>query len=250
MALLEGIKAGVMGDKEPEGRRRSRAAEPLREHLSKRLAEYAVVTGAAAAGLLVAAAPAKADVIYTPADITFKTGSSLYLDLNHDGTNDFLFVNQADLGLGSTTFLIPQGLRAGNAILEGGPFKSALALPFGAEIGPSARFSGSGTMAFAYHASLGGAWGHAENRYLGLEFLLNSQEHFGWAELTVDQEHHGRTTFGIQATLEGYAYDTVPNQAIVAGETSSTPEPGTLGLLALGSLGLGLWRRKKQESEV
>jgi hypothetical protein len=238
-----------MGDQKPE-RRRSRAGEPLRERLSKRVAGYAAVAGAAGVGLAVAATPAKADVIYTPADITFKTGSSLSLDLNHEGTNDFLFVNRAGLGLGSTTFLIPRGLRAGNEILEGGTFKSALALPLGANIGPSGRFSRSGTMAFAYHASIGGAWGHAENRYLGLEFFLSGEEHFGWAEFSVGQEHHGRTLFGIQATLEGYAYDTVPNQGILAGQTSSAPEPGTLGLLAMGSLGLGFWRRKKARVEV
>jgi hypothetical protein len=35
--------------------------------------------------------------------------------------------------------------------------------------------------------------------------------------------------------LSEFAYETVPGQAIEAGQTG-TPEPGTLGLLALGSL--------------
>jgi len=222
-----------MGDKEPE-RRQSRAAEPLRERRSKRVAGYAAVAGAVSVGLAVAAAPAKADITYTPSDITFKTGSSLDLDPNRDGTHDFLFVNQAGLGPGSTTFLIPKGLRARNEILEGGKFQSALAQPFGAEIGPSGKFSRSGNMAFAYLASIAGAWGHADKRYLGFEFLLDGLEHFGWAEF--NQEHHGRTVFGIQATLEGCAYNAVPNQAIVAGEISSAREPGILRLLAMGCL--------------
>lgn len=247
---LDQNKAGDMGDDEAKMRQAPRAVEPLREHLGNRLAGYTAVASAAGLGLLVAAVPAKADIIYTSADNTFKTGSSLYLDLNHDGTHDFLFVNEADLGLGSTTFLVARGLHAGNNVLESGRYKSALALPFGAKIGPSGGFGRSGTMADAYHASIGGPWGDAQNRYLGMEFLLSGQEHFGWAEFTVTQEHVGRILFGIQATLEGYAYDTVPNQAIIAGETSSTSEPGTLGLLALGSLGLGLWRRKKQETHV
>jgi PEP-CTERM motif len=33
---------------------------------------------------------------------------------------------------------------------------------------------------------------------------------------------------------------------LLAGQ-SGVPEPGTLGLLALGSLGLSFWRRRKQE---
>jgi hypothetical protein len=50
------------------------------------------------------------------------------------------------------------------------------------------------------------------------------------------------------ATLVNYAYNTVPDQPILFGQTSSpAPEPGTLGLLALGSLGLGFWRRRKAD---
>ena len=54
---------------------------------------------------------------------------------------------------------------------------------------------------------------------------------------------------GLGGVVTGYAYDTIANQPIAAGQTS-TPEPGTLGLLALGSLGLGFWRRKTRASEV
>lgn len=49
--------------------------------------------------------------------------------------------------------------------------------------------------------------------------------------------------------VTGYAYETNPNESIGAGQISEGPEPGTLGLLALGSLGLGYWRRKKQAVE-
>ena len=49
--------------------------------------------------------------------------------------------------------------------------------------------------------------------------------------------------------LTGYAHDTVARLSIDAGHTSATPEPGTLGLLTLGSLGLGFWRRKTVGSQ-
>jgi hypothetical protein len=58
------------------------------------------------------------------------------------------------------------------------------------------------------------------------------------------------------ATVTGYAYETIPGKAIVAGATkgpddaeptaalsSHTPEPVTLGALALGAPGLSIWRR-------
>jgi hypothetical protein len=62
--------------------------------------------------------------------------------------------------------------------------------------------------------------------------------------------------FSFTATLTGYAYETIPGKAIIAGATkgpedaeptatlsSHTPEPVTLGVLALGAPGLSIWRR-------
>jgi len=51
----------------------------------------------------------------------------------------------------------------------------------------------------------------------------------------------------VTAVLTGYAYDTVAGQSLTAGQ-GQAPEPGTVGLLALGSLGLGFWRRRKAVS--
>jgi len=78
-----------------------------------------------------------------------------------------------------------------------------------------------------------------------LKFLINGEVHYGWARLSI--------SYNIMQ-LTGYAYETVANEAIVAGQTSgpdkaSSTDPGspassaTLGWLAQGAAGLVAWRR-------
>jgi hypothetical protein len=70
---------------------------------------------------------------------------------------------------------------------------------------------------------------------------------------------------GITATITGYAYETIPNKAILAGQTKGTDEenslvqpnpisrtaparaPASLGALALGAPGLSIWRRDETD---
>jgi hypothetical protein len=118
-------------------------------------------------------------------------------------------------------------------------------------------FSDTGARRFL---SCNGPWSKAKNRYLGLEFLIEGKVHFGWARLNVSCQ--GTDVF---ATLIGYAYETIPNKAIKAGQTKGTaaesgedfgasaslpkltPESHQapwLGMLALGAEGVLLWRGK------
>ena len=73
-----------------------------------------------------------------------------------------------------------------------------------------------------------------KNRYLGFKFQIKGKIHYGWARLNVTGSGLGT----IVATMTGYAYETIPNKAIVAGRTKGTEdnvdEFGTLGDLALG----------------
>jgi len=84
-----------------------------------------------------------------------------------------------------------------------------------------------------------GQWLYTKNRYLGFQFIIGGQTHYGWARLAVTQR---AKRHGIQATLTGYAYETIPNKPIIAGKTKGPDmvtlpldtEAGTLGHLALG----------------
>jgi hypothetical protein len=117
------------------------------------------------------------------------------------------------------------------------------------------------------------------NRYLGVTFPINGKWHFGWARVTVTTDPGDLLPF--TATLTGYAYETIPGKAIHAGQTkevcaagagcgsyldgstttpdsanqthpdafvaesiADTPQPTSLGMLALGAQGI-LWRRKE-----
>jgi hypothetical protein len=96
---------------------------------------------------------------------------------------------------------------------------------------------------------------NVRNRYLGLRFVIHGKIHYGWARLSVKV-----TRTEVLATLTGYAYETIPNKPILAGEkkesivdrpgtalTAPTPEPATLGALAMGARGLSIWRKEWAE---
>jgi hypothetical protein len=105
-----------------------------------------------------------------------------------------------------------------------------------------------------------GNWLDVKNRYLGFEFVIKGKVHYGWARLSVKNNDGGN----IEGTLTGFAYETIPNKPIIAGKTESAEEgsideanpailneptlqPGSLGLLAMGSPALSVWRREESE---
>jgi hypothetical protein len=143
-------------------------------------------------------------------------------------------------------------LRAGAEIQRGDRFRDKVAVGMGDVVWTT--FTTGGTR-------WSGAWVNGgkgvKNRYLGLKFKINGMFHFGWARLTVTTT--GKHDFS--AALTGYAYETVPNKPIIAGKTKGpkevddqpapatlttpTRKPASLGLLAMGSPGLSIWRRKE-----
>jgi hypothetical protein len=210
--------------------------------------------------------------------------ATLLLDLDHDGTADFKFrFSPFDSFGGAPSNMSVSPAQGGNAILGniqgvlsgrfGGPFtcRVASALPAGHSIGPGGRFGAYQTIKgwyafFSYgyyfarvrpnspHSFVGcGNWPNAQGPFLGLEFMARVQKHFGWARLN-----------WVNGTpvLMGYAYETEPNKPIRAGDTGpvadarvpemhsappavATLPPATLGVLALGSAGLDIWRKEQ-----
>jgi hypothetical protein len=96
-----------------------------------------------------------------------------------------------------------------------------------------------------------GPWAYGASGFLGFQFQIDGQAHYGWAEVFATPGSGGPSYRG---EVRGYAYNTVPNQPIRAGQTSDgdlvgeiPPQPASLGLLALGAPGLDIWRPRKRE---
>jgi hypothetical protein len=105
----------------------------------------------------------------------------------------------------------------------------------GGEIGPEQNFSGDRERMAELTWNQGGttsqfgSWINVKARYLGLRFILGRETHYGWARLNI----HFDTPRTIKATLTGYAYETIPDKPIVAGDEGKAAK--SLGHLALGA---------------
>lgn len=111
------------------------------------------------------------------------------------------------------------------------------------------NLTSGGQLRFSSFTSAAGPWANVKNGYIGLRFPISydpetgaPQIAYGWARMTVNATPRGSVWFSV--SFAEAAYNTVVGQRILAGQTA-VPEPGTLGLLAMGSPGLGLWRRNK-----
>ena len=235
----------------------------LAPKLDKRLLAYAAAASAAGVGLLTQSAEAK--VVYTAVNTKIGYNQNVNLDLNHDGMADFILSLQFGQGRrypegGFDSLLAIYAGQAGNevwGVQSAKGWECAAALPAGVKVGAGAAFqqqylqlfnvAGSYTRGDSEHCPWDGL---RRGAFLGLKFVVNGLTHYGWAHVTV---------INVTSTvLDGYAYETVPNQAIDTGKTSGpvtqasftplpVPQPATLGMLAQGSRGLSIWRKDEDQ---
>jgi hypothetical protein len=230
---------------------------------------YALAAGAAGVGALALAQPAEAKVIYTRANIKIiQNGGLITFDLNNDGIPDFGLSNKfTSISSNQLWTLKAVQVRQANEIREGQPCYPeelcAAALPKAAKIGLKGQFQQDPTsgllmmeLAVCDSCSNNGPWLNVKQAYLGLKFVIKGKIHFGWARVKLTHKMSGP----IQATLTGYAYETIPGKTIIAGAThgpdddaqpapasikTRTPAPAALGVLALGAPALPVWRREE-----
>jgi len=218
-------------------------------------AEFMLPAGAALASLLAFSEPAEARIVYTTQNITIGPTRGHYnLDLNHDGVRDFTIREYTtnSTSLWTKLFVAPAGVNAADIVADkrSSYFHLAVALNRGSRIGPSKfRYGGDGTMVFNLWMNGSyddrGYWFNVTDRYLGLQFQIKGKTHYGWARLSVSVG----TYLQVNATLTGYAYETIPGKPIIAGKTHGkdviTVEPASLGHLARGASAIPTWRKKE-----
>jgi len=221
----------------------------LSDALHRRLNSYVLAASAAGVSVLALSEPAAAKIVYTPAKV--KIGYVAYdLDLNHDGITDF----EIELGYSSTVsgfstadiFAFAPPSQRGNKMAHAkGRVGLARALKPGVRIGPGDISSSGGFLVWEGYGRKGthirtGQWINVKDRYLGLSFQINGKTHYGWARLNVKVTKRGIS--GFDAVLTGYAYETIPKKAIIAGKTKG-PDDLALQTGSLGELAAGAPRR-------
>jgi hypothetical protein len=275
--------------KPQDPRNSKRVTGRLNSKLEKNLLTYVAAASAAGVGMLASPEAVEAEVVYTPVRTTINYG--ITLDLNNDGIADFYLIPFGAASIGGSLRIsylqvchIPENGFSHQCVSSSSKLQTnadnvvrvvatgAAALPPGATIGGGPRFSPTGVAVWMggrdfYSRSSNtaqhwiGPWVNGGkgvfNRYLGLKFKIDGEFHFGWARLNVTTTAHS----GFVATLTGYAYETIPGKAIVAGQTTGSAETSnlnpiypimpvrevdpSLGSLALGAPGLSIWRREE-----
>jgi hypothetical protein len=234
-------------------------AKNLRFSVERRLNGYALAASAAGVGALALSQAADAKIVYTPAHKVITPNHTIALDLNHDGTDfhlkDIRFTT-TQYGFSHIAMLSVVPARNANEAEGYSKFNQhyASALKAGVSIGPKGKFaSGPRIMAQVYSdtgahrntaGQCSGPWGNVADRYLGLKFLIEGKVHFGWARLSVNCSGF----VNVDATLTGYAYETIPKKAIIAGKTKG-PDVAAVQGQGLGHLAAGAsaWRAKAGE---
>lgn len=238
----------------------------LSQSVQRRLGMYALAASAAQVGLLSLSTPSEAKIIYTRVNINIAEDSSYNLELANNGVTNFTIYNTSGIASGIPWGKVTILPRTPDGVVNSGA--CAAPLQAGKPIGPGAHF---GTFLFIQSDYGGGNACPWQNvAYLGLKFTIRGEVHYGWARLTL-------TGAGgpFNVSLTGYAYETVPNKRILAGDIigptrrsaktdpnraneandkhvgiasrrSPAPIPGSLGMLALGADGLAAWRRRDE----
>lgn len=252
-------------------KKRRRDSKP--RDLERRLVTYVVTAGAA---LVAGAHDASASPITRTVnlDIPPSNTSLTYLDVNNDGINDFFFGNLSSLpdGVLFGGGYLPPSTKFGtsafdtNNALFGLPKASSkgvtegvgIPLPKGSfQWGPNGLTYGNsgfspsklvtdGFLGFAGSSAGGLLTPYKFNLPTSFYYPLplrfddaSNNTYYGWARIRAQFAGSGT----LSASILDVGWESQPDTPIHIPDPAPVPEPGTLGLLALGALGVAIKRR-------
>lgn len=212
---------------------------------NEKIKNYSALAGA----FLLGGISAEGAIVYTDVDPdeTYTEHADLYnLDLNNDGNVDFI-VYVVDIaysgvfsipgiatysGLFQDIFLFPApGNSAAASTVSAGAFIYPYALNSGDVIDTGLNFRSDSVQSMATYLgvidypapgstypfySFGNWQGGVTDKYLGLRFQADGNTYYGWARLDCGADHHS-------FTIKDYAYNSTPDEMIVAGEVPPPP---------------------------
>jgi hypothetical protein len=202
--------------------------------------------------LAVIATQAHAQIIYTDVipDATYSgTNDSCYLDLDNNGEADYLIIRREDPYYCYTCLMATPQLRVlifplGTNVISGFTWLSQQfpqCHQYGQVMGTNLTYSA--TNGLMRDASPGGgcpphldgcaawplfSWANYPEGYLGLRFTIAGATHYGWARLSIPS--------AAGFTLKDYAYNSVPGEAILAGDNGT----GFVGITSTALRGMQL----------
>ena len=181
-------------------------------------------------------ASANAQIVYTdvtPDQVisatTIPSTEDYNIDLNNDGINDYKISCSRSGGIcplapSSRLYInfISDSALNSNAVVTGTSITYPLAMNLNDSISSGLSFSSFGYL--RRNTSGGpctgtfGVWSYSIDRYLGLKLIVGANTYYGWARMQID------VVTGIPScTIKDYAYNSIPNQPILAGETGTGP---------------------------
>lgn len=171
------------------------------------------------------------------------------LDINNDGTADFILRSQDPDTSVNNAFLVPLGF---NSIVASVDYVSDMNP--GETVGPSltpiyswtTSKSAIGTLALLAgdgFAEDGNFVGKTDG-YIGFDLVSDGQNHYGWMYITSPGAEGLTGDAGLFGNVTEWAYETSPNTPIVVG---AVPEPPTWALLVFGG-GVIRWLAVRRES--
>lgn len=139
--------------------------------------------------------------------------NSLSVDFNNDGTDDFKFIASAIPINGKVSV---NGLNESKAEL--------FPLEFGDTIQNDFDWSGTELLLrtvtynwYDHHICYGGPW-ESGDHYLACKLAWDGKSFYGWIRLSVSTSYYSNTAH-CSFSIRDYAYDTIPDEIIFAGET-------------------------------